>query len=224
VIAEAPAVVQRHPNVTIVIAGPCTDQAYGEKVRQQIAQLGLNDHVLLTGGIPPGDPRLIGLFQLARAVVLPSISETFGLVIVEAWAAGTPTISSRTSGATSMIKEGKNGWLFDLANPAEFHEAVEQATSQPDLRANFAGTGRELALRGYDQNAVGARVKKLYEELIEAKNKEKESRSAWKSPKTGARDVPAGGRSNQSALRDSQSPGAVNALRAGTSRAPVAAD
>jgi glycosyltransferase involved in cell wall biosynthesis len=215
VIAEAPAIAQRHPNATIVLAGPCTDQAYGEKVRRQISHLGLDSHVLLTGGIPPADPRLIGLFQLARAVVLPSISETFGLVIVEAWAAGTPTISSRTSGATSMIKAGENGWLFDLANPAEFHEAVEQAILQSDLRARVAGSGRKLVLRDYDQSAVGARVKKLYEELIEAKEQLKQ---------TGARKVSVRSSPKQRALRISQAPGAVNARRAETSRAPVTAD
>jgi glycosyltransferase involved in cell wall biosynthesis len=166
VVAEAPAIVRRHPKAVIVFAGPCTDAAYGEKIRQQISDSGLNDHVLLTGGLPPADPRLIGLFQLARAVVLPSISETFGLVIIEAWAAGTPTISSRTSGGTSLIKPGQNGWLFDLEDSAGFHRAVDEAISRPELHAKCAEAGRQLVLAEYDQSAVAGQVKKLYEELI----------------------------------------------------------
>jgi glycosyltransferase involved in cell wall biosynthesis len=166
IIAETPAVLRRHPNALIVLAGPCTDAAYGERIRKQISESAMNGHVLLAGGLPPADPRLIGLFQLARAVLLPSISETFGLIIIEAWAAGTPTISSRTSGGTSVIKSGQNGWLFDLHNPAEFHEAVDAAMSRPDLRARLADAGRDMVRAEYDQSAIAGQVKKLYDELL----------------------------------------------------------
>jgi glycosyltransferase involved in cell wall biosynthesis len=105
---------ERHPLLRLVMAGPCTDEAYGKLVKKQIRNLGLEDRLTLTGRLPPGDPRLIGLLQSAAVVVVPSQSETFGLVILEAWAAGTPVIAGRTSGALQLICEGENGWLFDL--------------------------------------------------------------------------------------------------------------
>ncbi len=86
---EAPAIFQRHPHALLVLAGACTDETYGGSLRARIRELGLENRVLLTGGLPPGNARLVGLFQEARAVLLPSVSETFGLVILEAWAAGT---------------------------------------------------------------------------------------------------------------------------------------
>jgi len=111
---QAPEIFRRHPNAILVLAGACTDQPYGEKTDRRIRELGLEKRVLLTGGLPPSDPRLIGLVQEARALLLPSLSETFGLVILEAWAAGTMVLSSRTSGASALIEHGQNGWLFDL--------------------------------------------------------------------------------------------------------------
>src|SRR5205807_2325431 len=151
-IAQAPAIRERYPDTMIVLAGPCTDLAYGQQVQRQISDLGLENNVLLTGGLPPADPRLIGLFQLAQAVVLPSISETFGLVLLEAWAAGTPTISSRTSGASALIRHGENGWLFDLQSPASFHEALDLTLRNPDLRARLTAAGHKLTAGEYDVN------------------------------------------------------------------------
>ena len=153
-----------------MLAGACTNEAYGQSLECQVRDLGISQRVLITGGLPPGDPRLIGLIQESRVVLLPSISETFGLVLLEAWAAGTMVISSRTSGASALIRDGENGWLFDLSDPRAFHHAVNQTLLNPDLRACLAESGRELVNREYDIMSVAGRVKQLYNELIEAKH------------------------------------------------------
>ena len=169
-VAEAPEIFRNHPNALLVLAGACTNDAYGRSIERQIHRLGLENRVLLTGGLPPGDPRLIGLFQEARAVILSSFSETFGLVLLEAWAAGTTVIASRTSGASALVREGENGWLFDLTNPRAFHQAVGRALDNTSLRARLVESGRQLVNGEYDLNAVARRVKCLYEELIESKH------------------------------------------------------
>jgi len=159
-------VVRRHPRVLLVLAGPCTDQPYGQALERRIAELGLGAHVFLAGKLPPGDSRLIGLMQEARVVLLPSISETFGLVILEAWAAGTPAISSRTSGGTGLIEHGKNGWLFDLERPAEFHAAIDVALTAGDARDRVIAAAWARVV-DYDTRAIARRVKELYAELTE---------------------------------------------------------
>lgn len=168
-VEHADAVFKHHPNALLVFAGACTDEEYGRGMRTQIHRLGLQEKILLTGGLPPGDARLIGLFQEARAVVLPSISETFGLVILEAWAAGTPVIASRTSGAVALIQSGRNGWLFDLNHPPAFYAAVNAALSVPGLARQYAIAGGALAVAEYENDAIASRLKNLYEELIEEK-------------------------------------------------------
>lgn len=164
--AEALAICKRHSQVLLVFAGAGTDENYERHLRKQIREFNLEEKILLTGGLPPGDPRLIGLFQEAQIVVLPSISETFGLVLLEAWAAGTPVIASRTSGATALVKHGENGWLFDLEQPENFHAAVNATLANAHLRKQLADTGKRLAA-GYSIPAVAARVRKLYDELVE---------------------------------------------------------
>jgi alpha-maltose-1-phosphate synthase len=169
-ITHAAEIVRNHPEALLVLAGACTNEAYGQSLERQVRNLGVSHHVLITGGLPSGDPRLLGLIQEARAVLLPSISETFGLVLLEAWAAGTPVISSKTSGASALIRDGENGWLFDLSDPRTFHRAVSQTLLNPGLRARLAESGRELVASEYDAMSVAGRVKQLYLELIEAKH------------------------------------------------------
>jgi glycosyltransferase involved in cell wall biosynthesis len=91
-------------------------------------------------------------------------------VLLEAWASGTPVISSRTSGASSLVKQGETGWLFDLETPSVFHEALAVTLQNPELRMQLARAGAELVRAEYDVVSVASRVKKLYEQLIEEKH------------------------------------------------------
>ncbi len=169
-VEQMPELLRRYPQALLVLAGPCTNEVYGKTLNRKIRALGLKNSVRLTGKIPPGDPRLIGLMQEAKAVVLPSFSETFGLVIIEAWAAGTAVISSRTSGACSLIEHGSNGWLFEVGHLQEFHAAVDQLMKKPELRARVVDEGLKRVVAEYDSTVLSARMKQLYEHLIEEKH------------------------------------------------------
>ncbi|MBU6399375.1 MAG: glycosyltransferase family 4 protein [Verrucomicrobia bacterium] len=169
-IEQAPEIFRRHPRVLLVLAGACTQADYLATLQQSCRAGGLQDRVLFTGGLPPEDPRLIGLLQTADAVVLPSLSETFGLVILEAWAAGRPVIAQRTSGASALIQPGQNGWLFDLARPEDFHAAVDQALDQPALATRYGAAGAERVRRDFDTGMLAGKAKALYAELIEEKH------------------------------------------------------
>lgn len=159
----------KFPDSILVLAGSCTDPSYGDSLKALICQKGLEHRVVLTGGLPPGDPRLIGLLQQAKVLLLPSLAETFGLVLLEAWAAGCPVISSMTSGAKDLVRPGENGWLFDLEKPADMHAAIEAVLINEAIAKAYGAAGRELVKRKFDTIVLAGQVKKLYEELIEEK-------------------------------------------------------
>ncbi len=179
VVEQLPSIVARHPKALLVLAGPVTEFSYGDAVSNDIKALGLQDHVLLTGGLEPGGAKLIGLMQQAKAMILPSTSETFGLVILEAWAAGTPILSSRTSGAASLITHGENGWLFDLNEPAAFHQILDEALGNQMLRRNITSSANELVLRTFDVSTMGGQVRDLYAELIDLKRERSSESFSW---------------------------------------------
>jgi glycosyltransferase involved in cell wall biosynthesis len=174
-VAQAAELARRHPRILLVLVGACTHREYGDALQARIVREGLRGQVLLAGGLPPGDGRLIGLFQEAHAVILPSISETFGLVILEGWAAGTPVISSRTSGATALVEDGVNGLLFDLDRPASFHDAVDRILAQPEKGLQWGAAGRARVAAEYDTAQLARRMGRIYEDLIEEKNAHRHS-------------------------------------------------
>lgn len=169
-VEQMPAIVEKHPRALLVLAGAVTDEPYGKLIEQRIETLGLREHVVLTGGLPPNDARLIGLYQEAEVLVVPSKSETFGLVILEAWATGTKVLSTRTSGARALVRDGENGWLFDLDAPQKFHESLAVALSESDSAARVLQSGNDEVQNKYNVVALAGQMKKLYEQLIEEKN------------------------------------------------------
>jgi glycosyltransferase involved in cell wall biosynthesis len=169
VLVQMPRILERHPDAVLVLAGACTDELYGKALRKEVRRLGIEQKVLFTGGLPPGDPRLLGLMQNASVVVVPSLSETFGLIILEAWGAGAPVISSRTSGAMSLVKEEENGHLFSIENEDEFHRAVDRVLSDSLHGKKMAESGHRLTAQEYDTAILSRRIKVMYEEIIQEK-------------------------------------------------------
>jgi starch synthase len=169
VLVQMPRILHKHPDAVLVLAGACTDELYGKALRKEVRRLGIENKVLFTGGLPPGDPRLIGLMQSASVVVVPSLSETFGLIILEAWAAHAPVISTRTSGAISLVRENENGHLFDLNREEEFDLALQRLLESPAHARRIGESGHALAGQEYDSLLLARRMKALYEELIREK-------------------------------------------------------
>jgi glycosyltransferase involved in cell wall biosynthesis len=170
VLEQLPDLAKRHQNLRLVFAGACTDEAYGKSLKKESRRSGMEDRVTFAGALPPGDPRLIGLLQGAAAVVVPSLSETFGLVILEAWAAKRPVISTRNSGALDLVVDGCNGHLFDLDKAQEFHAAVDRILREARVAGELGERGFERA-QEYDTVRLAGRIKDLYAQLVEEKRK-----------------------------------------------------
>lgn len=163
-------IARRHPNVRLVFAGACTEEQYGKSLKKDARRWGIEDRVTFAGALPPGDKRLTGLLQSSVALVVPSHSETFGLVILEGWAAQRAIISTTTSGAKDLVEEGVNGHLFDLADPAKFHANVDACLNNPNHAREIGCNGFRRA-QEFDTVRLAARVRDLYEELLKEKRK-----------------------------------------------------
>lgn len=165
VVEQMPRILAAHPDVVLVLAGPLMDADYAAQIRAFVAAHGLGERVLLTGALTPDDPRLVGLYQRAEVLILPSHSETFGLVIVEAWAAHTPVLSTPTSGARQMLRDGDNGLYFSLDEPESLHTALARLLGDRAAARAMAERGHALAREQYDVYAVAGRYARFYAEL-----------------------------------------------------------
>jgi len=81
----------------------------------------------------------------ADLFVLPSRYEGFGLVLVEAMAAGVPVIASDIEGPRELLADGEYGMMFTVGDPASLAEALQKLHNAPDLRRSLAERGRGRA-------------------------------------------------------------------------------
>jgi alpha-maltose-1-phosphate synthase len=188
-VRQMPDILRRFPNAHLVLAGACTDEDYGRVLKETIAGLGLGGAVTVAGNLPQSDGPLVGLYQAARLVLLASVAEPFGLVILESWASGTPVLSTRTSGAASLIEHGRTGWLFDVDDAPGFIRWTKAALSEPAITAWMIDAARQQLAAKHDTRAVATKVRELYETLIEEKRFARKSESRKQSGARGAADL-----------------------------------
>lgn len=153
------------PDVTLLIVGGPSGRggnAELHRLHELIATRGLQGQVRF---VSPQPHYLLSTFYRAADVVLvPSRSESFGLVALEASACGTPVIASAVGGLTSLIDDGVTGWLIANRDPQAYAEKLRLLFSNPDL-ATAMGAAAATRARRYGWSATATRVRDAFEEL-----------------------------------------------------------
>jgi len=102
------------------------------ELRILVKRSGIEDNVIFTGHLPQS--QLNAAYERADLTVLPSIREGFGLVVIESWLYRKPTIVTSRAGIAELIKEGRNGLLFDPDDdPRLLAEKISDLLSNPKL-------------------------------------------------------------------------------------------
>jgi glycosyltransferase involved in cell wall biosynthesis len=95
-------------------------------------------------------------YALADVLVLPTFSDTWGLVVNEAFACGVPAVVSRVAGACDdLIIDGETGFAVTPGDPAELADRILQISKDPDLRLRMSANCRAL-VRKYSPDACAA--------------------------------------------------------------------
>ncbi|HVF32250.1 MAG TPA: glycosyltransferase [Acidimicrobiales bacterium] len=148
----------------VVVGGPSGPAGHAEVERMHglVADLGLGDRVRW---VPPQAHELLSTFYRAADVcVVPSRSESFGLVALEAAACGTPVVAAAVGGLTSLVEDGRTGFLMESRSPSEYAAALAEVLIDPVLAADL---GRRAAVRamGYTWTLAAERLCRLYADL-----------------------------------------------------------
>ena len=107
--------------------------------------------------------RLLGQADLLCA---PSLGgESFGMVLTEAFASGTPVVASDIAGYRDVVREGRDGLLVPVGDPVELGEALRALAFDPARRQAMAASARERAER-FAWPHVAAEVTDVYEEAL----------------------------------------------------------
>lgn len=160
------ALVADEPRLHLLIVGPATDPGYLAEIERAIGELGLKGHVTLTGGLDGRGQEVVDAYHASDVLVLPSTHEPFGIVILEAWAAGIPVVASRAGGIPTFTDAWLDALLFEPGSVTGLVEALRAVISRPALRRALAVAGQRKAREQFSWESVTRRLTRLYDEVL----------------------------------------------------------
>lgn len=149
----------------LVLLGPVTVASYHQRLVEKIEELGIGQRVTIIPGLGADDPLLRGAYHAAEIFCLPSLHEPFGIVILEAWAAGLPVVASRVGGIPSFTSDGDDIIHVEPGDADELGRRIAGLLDQPEMASRLAMTGREKARQDYDWSIISRRLLTLYDEI-----------------------------------------------------------
>lgn len=137
---------------------------YRSFLRGRVERLGIENHVRFVGALPHRE--LVDCYRRADLVVNPSLSESFGISVVEAMACGVPVVATRVGGMPETMLDGETGLLVEAENSDRLAEAMNAILADRDRARSMSMTGRERAVTRFSWTARARRIGDVYRGLV----------------------------------------------------------
>lgn len=138
---------------------PCYERDYIADLREKAARAG--GTIDISGPTPHGE--MPTLYADADVLVNPSVSEAFGMSLIEAMASGTPVVATRVGGMTEILAEQEAGLLVEPNDPDALSDAILRLARDPDLRRTMGMNGREIARNRYTWDHTTDALRRIYQ-------------------------------------------------------------
>jgi D-inositol-3-phosphate glycosyltransferase len=160
---RAVAAMPQRPLLVIVGGASGVDGAGEVALAQKLAaELGIADRVRF---VPPQPHHILSSwYRASDLVIVPSRSESFGLVALEAAACGIPVVASAVGGLLNIVHDGVTGLLVDGRDPARYARAMTQLLDDP-AGAAAMGAAASVRARRFTWSFTAARLRRLYTDL-----------------------------------------------------------
>jgi len=153
------------PDVTLTVVGGGPEK---RDLQNLARDLGVSAQVSFLDEVD--DKTLASLYQSSAVVVLPSYSEVFGVVILEAMAANRPVVATATVGAMSIIADGTSGLVVPIGDAQAIASAIASLFSDYGSAVAIARQGHQLVLAKYSVDAVSEDLERLYRSATRSSN------------------------------------------------------
>jgi len=110
--------------------------------------------------------QLIKWYQEASILVLPSSTEAFGIVILEALSCETPVVATYAGGIPEVVKNGENGLLVPVNNHRELAKAIQHLLNNKDVRVRFGQAGRKWVEENFSLEVSTKKLIRIYERIL----------------------------------------------------------
>ena len=151
---------EKHPEIDLILAG---DGSELNKCISLTEELGLRHSVKFLGRVDR--LRIPSLMAGCELFVLPSRKESFGIVILEAMAAGKPIVATRVGGIPEVVSEGENAILVEPESPQALADGLMKLLENPDLVKRFGERGKEI-VKNFTWDKIISRYIVVYESVI----------------------------------------------------------
>jgi D-inositol-3-phosphate glycosyltransferase len=135
--------------------------AHPDSLRGLTAELGLSDLVRFTDPVP--QPSLADWYRAADLTVVPSYSESFGLVAIESQACGTPVVATAVGGLRTAVRDGVSGVLVESHAPDDYARVIGDLLTN-DVRRAELGRGAINHAAGFSWSATASDMLEVYAE------------------------------------------------------------
>jgi D-inositol-3-phosphate glycosyltransferase len=155
----------RRPDARLVVVGGASgaDGAVEvERIDKLVAELGVADQLRTVAPVP--HHLLSTYYRAADVVLVPSRSESFGLVALEAAACGTPVVAAAVGGLRTLVEHGRTGFLEERRDPAVFASYAEQILDAPALALELSQQAAQRA-RDYTWSTAAGRLRRVYGDI-----------------------------------------------------------
>ena len=151
--------------VLAIVGGPSGPEKGAEVARllELAAALGVSERVMLFP--PQPQSKLVDFYAAADVVLVPSRSESFGLVALEAQACGTPVVAARVGGLPYVVEHGRSGFLVEGHDPGDHAGRLLQILRDPGLQSGFGEEAARHALR-FTWDATTDQMVSVYDEVL----------------------------------------------------------
>jgi D-inositol-3-phosphate glycosyltransferase len=157
-----------HDDVRLLVLGEDSRRSDDESEKSRLKAIalseGVQDRVDFLGSVAHHE--LPYFYSAADVCVMPSYSESFGLVGLEAQACGTPVVGSDVTGLRSVVRDEVSGYLVAGHNPAAYAEKIGRLLENPELAQQMGRRGRLLAQR-FSWGRTADRLLPLFDAVIE---------------------------------------------------------
>lgn len=152
---------ERYPRVRLTVAGD--GQARGE-LEDLVSELRIEDSVDFLGEVPPA--RVAPLFDASTLVIVPSRSEGFGLVALEAAHRGRPVVATRVGGLPEVVVHGETGIIVEPDDPSAIARAVVELLKNRPEAEKMGQCAQRRAARDFGWPGFVDSYERLYRTLI----------------------------------------------------------
>jgi glycosyltransferase involved in cell wall biosynthesis len=161
------------PKARLLIAGASTH--YSPHLNGMVAALASEERAKVTVLSDFEEFQKPAILAASDLLIQPSERESFGIVLLEAWASGLPVIGARAGAIPSVISEGQDGLLVTYGSVGEWARAIERLLTQPTLCASMGAEGRRKVRAQYTWDVITRRYREVCVEAIRHRREKSQS-------------------------------------------------